>query len=130
MDKYNANPNLGSIIKRQRIKTPLTLRELSAKSGVSSSHLGRIERGERLPSARILQSIAKHLGFNEGELFTLAGYLSPQSSTDTEALTANNIRHLDPIVAQILAQEPVEIQRSVLNILNLLKSIAKSTIRR
>ena len=65
---------LGKIIKHQRIKIPLTMQELAALSKVSSSHLGRIERGERFPSARILRKIAKPLGFNEDELFTLADF--------------------------------------------------------
>ncbi len=120
----NNSQNLGGIIKRQRIVIPLTLRELSARSGVSSSHLGRIERGERFPSAYILQRIAKPLGFEEGELFALAGYLSPQPSTADE--TKTDVRQLDPIVARFLAQEPVEIQRAVVAILSVLKSIARS----
>ena len=69
---------LGKIIKQQRLSIPLTLQELTAKSGVSSSHLGRIERGERFPSAHVLRKIARPLGFEENELFTLANYLPPQ----------------------------------------------------
>jgi len=49
-------------------------------SGVSSSHLRRIERGERFPSAAILRKIAKPLGFSESELLSLADYLPPESS--------------------------------------------------
>lgn len=73
--------DLGQMIKQQRILIPMTLEELSAVSGVSSSHLGRIERGERFPSARILRKIAKPLGFEESELLTHAGFLSPGAST-------------------------------------------------
>ena len=76
--------NLGRILKQQRIAIPLTLQELATTSGVSSSHLGRIERGERFPSAHILRKIAKPLGFDEDELFTLAGFLSPQSPSIAE----------------------------------------------
>jgi len=46
-------------------------------AGVSASHLGRIERGERFPSGSVLRRIAGPLGFEEDELFTLAGYLCP-----------------------------------------------------
>jgi transcriptional regulator with XRE-family HTH domain len=119
------NTDLGKIIKQQRITTPLTLQELAQESGVSSSHLGRIERGERFPSARILRKIAKPLGFDEDELFTLAGFLSPQTSSVGEKPTAYSSRQLDPYVARILAEETPEIQRSVIGILSLLKSIAK-----
>jgi transcriptional regulator with XRE-family HTH domain len=119
------NSDLGKILKQQRINVPLTLQELAAESGVSSSHLGRIERGERFPSARILRKIAKPLGFNEDELFTLAGFLTPQTSGTAEGNAHYNARQLDPYVARMLAEEPPEIQRAVIGILSLLKSIAR-----
>lgn len=120
------NNDLGRILKQQRITVPLTLQELAAESGVSSSHLGRIERGERFPSARILRKIAKPLGFDEDELFTLAGFLSPQtSSVAEESSTRYSSRQLDPYVARMLAEEPPEVQRAIIGILSLLKSIAK-----
>jgi len=121
-----ANNDLGRILKQQRITVPLTLQELAAESSVSSSHLGRIERGERFPSARILRKIAKPLGFDEDELFTLAGFLSPQTPGVAEdSGTRYSGRQLDPYVARMLAEEPPEVQRSIIGILSLLKSIAK-----
>ena len=104
---------------------PLTLQELAATSGISPSHLGRIERGERFPSAHILRKIAEPLGFEENELFALAGYLSPQTSSIAEPAPAYNGKRLDPYVARMLAQEPVEVQRAVIGILTILKSIAR-----
>jgi transcriptional regulator with XRE-family HTH domain len=122
-----ANDNkLGKILKQQRIAIPLTLQELAATSGVSPSHLGRIERGERFPSAHILRRIAKPLGFDEDELFTLAGFLSPQTSgVAEERVSGYGARHLDPYVAKMLAEEPVEVQRAVIGILTMLKSVAR-----
>lgn len=120
------NSDLGKIIKQQRIKVPLTLQELAAESGVSSSHLGRIERSERFPSARILRKIAKPLGFDEDDLFTLAGFLSPQTPDGVEEAGARyNNRQLDPYVARVLAEEPPEVQRAIIGILSLLKSVAR-----
>jgi transcriptional regulator with XRE-family HTH domain len=119
-----SNTDLGKIIKQQRIKVPLTLQELAAASNVSSSHLGRIERGERFPSARILRRIAKPLGFDEDELFTLAGFLSPQEGI-AEPSANYSARQLDPYVARMLAEEPPEVQRAVIGILSLLKSVAR-----
>ncbi|MFC2067121.1 helix-turn-helix domain-containing protein [Chloroflexota bacterium] len=120
------NNNLGRIIKQQRVTIPLTLQELAANSSVSSSHLGRIERGERFPSARILRKIAKPLGFDEDELFTLAGFLSPQTPNVAEdRIPGYSARQLDPYVAKILAEETLEVQRSVIGILSILKSVAK-----
>ena len=124
MDSTYEN-HLGRIIKQQRISLPLTLQELASRAGVSASHLGRIERGERFPSAHILQRIAKPLGFEENELFTLAGYLSPQSPMIAERNPSYGSERLDPYVARVLAQEPVEMQRAIIGILTILKSIAK-----
>ncbi len=122
----NSGNNLGEIIRQQRLAAPLTLQQLSATSGVSSSHLGRIERGERFPSASILRKIARPLGFAEDELFTLAGYLSPQTPGIAEGSRSYDSGRLAPYVAKMLAQEPVEVQHGVIGILTLLKSIAKS----
>ena len=101
---------------------PLTLQELARASGVSASHLGRIERGERFPSARILRKIAQPLGTSESELLTLAGYLSPQPATEAET---PSVGQLDPYVAAVLSQEPMEVQRAVVTILSVLKSMAR-----
>lgn len=115
------NNDLGKILKQRRVMVPLTLHELAAASGVSASHLGRIERGERFPSAHILRKIAPPLNSSEDELFTLAGYLSPHPSTERPV-----VGQLDPYVAEVLSQEPVEIQRATVNILSILKSMAKT----
>jgi transcriptional regulator with XRE-family HTH domain len=125
-----ARTNLGRILKQQRVSLPLTLRDLSAMSGVSASHLGRIERGERFPSGSVLRKIAGPLGFEEDELFTLAGYLSPQQAGVAESRVEYGSRgDLDPYVARVLAQEPVDVQRAVIGILSILNSIAKTSAR-
>jgi len=103
----------------------LTLRELSHASGISPSYLGRVERGERFPSARILRKIARPLGSEETELLTLAGYLAPKPATESERPA---VKQLDPYVAAALSQEPVEIQRSAVVILAVLKSMAKEQL--
>jgi transcriptional regulator with XRE-family HTH domain len=121
--------NFGEILRQQRVTLSLTLQELSGMSGVSPSHLGRIERGERFPSASILRKLAKPLGFEEDELFTLAGYLSPQSSGIAEDRAEYSGKQLDPYVARMLAQEPLEVQRAVIGVITILKSLAKSLTR-
>ncbi len=118
----NHEQNLGRVIKQQRVMSGLTLREVSETSGVSASHLGRIERGERFPSAHILRRIAKPLGFEETELFYQADFLSPKPPV---AEGKHNVGQLDPYVARVLSQEPIEVQRTVIGILSILKSIAK-----
>ena len=122
----DSNNDFGRIIKQQRIALQLTLQQLSDKSGVSPAHLGRIERGQRFPSAHILRKIAQPLGFDEDELFTLAGYLSSEPLSVAEKDPPYSGRRLDPYVAAVLSQESVEIQRAVIGILTLLKNIGRS----
>jgi len=118
------NNNPGKTIKQRRLMIPLTLQELATTAGVSSSHLGRIERGERFPSAHVLRKMAEPLGLGESELFMVAGYLSPRSPVETEERHHRN--GLNPYVASVLTQEPVEVQSAVIVILSILKSFAKN----
>jgi len=127
MENQNRSTNLGEIIRQARLMQRLTLTQLNAASGVSSSHLGRIERGERHPSGFLLRKIAKPLGFEETELLTLAGYLTPISPGVAESHPRYG--ELDPYVARILTQEPIDVQRAVIGILTILKSIAQTAGR-
>lgn len=123
---YYEGRDLSKILRSQRVSIPLTLQELSAMSGVSSSYLGRIENGERFPSARVLHKVAKPLGFDENELFTLAGYLTSSSADVAGDDSPRSIRGLDRYVAGVLSQEPVEVQRAVTGVLTILKNMARS----
>ena len=126
MTASNRN-EFGKTLKRQRLMIPLTLRELAAKSGVSSSHLGRIERGDRFPSGHILRKIAKPLDLDESLLMTMAGYLPPQPSSETGE-EHRIFKGLDPYVAKVLSEEPVQVQRTMVAILTILKSIARGAV--
>jgi transcriptional regulator with XRE-family HTH domain len=119
----DSRSELGETIRQHRVMRELTLQALSKMSGVCSSHLGRIERGERFPSARILRKIAKPLGLAESNLFASAGYLSPQPTAEVETPTGER---LDPYVTAVLSQEPLDMQRAVVGILSVLKSIAQA----
>jgi transcriptional regulator with XRE-family HTH domain len=116
------NQDVGRLLKQRRLIMSLTLRALAAKSSVSASHLGRIERGARYPSVSILRKIARHLGLEEGALLQLAGHLSAQPNG--QAKISRTRAQLDPFVKHTLAQETVEVQRTVIGIISLLKSIA------
>ena len=65
------------------------------------------------------------MGFDEDELFTLAGYLSPQSVDKAETYRGYPAGQIDPHVARVLAQEPADVQRAVIAILTILKNIAQ-----
>jgi transcriptional regulator with XRE-family HTH domain len=125
--KEKLSNSLGRIIKQQRIMRGLVLGELGLMSGVSQSYLARIERGERFPSAHVLRKIAKPLGFEEDELFALAGYLSPHHHSVAESRLPYSRGELDPYVATVLSQEPPKVQRTVLTILSILKSMTEGT---
>jgi len=118
--------DLGSMLKQRRLMIPLTLQELASASHVSSSHLGRIERGERFPSARILRRIASPLQIKEAELMSLAGYLSPEPTTASDNV---GCMQPDPYVSMVLSREPVEVQRAVVAVLTVLKVMARSLQR-
>jgi transcriptional regulator with XRE-family HTH domain len=115
------NKHLGEILKQHRLMVSMTLLELSSASHISSSHLGRIERGERYPSARTLKRLACPLRIDEAELMLLAGYLSH----DQPALPVNSNTQLDPYVNMILSQETIEVQRVVVSILSILKVLSE-----
>jgi transcriptional regulator with XRE-family HTH domain len=120
--------NLDNTIKQRRTAIPLTIRELAARSGVSQSYLARIEKGERFPSATILRKIAEPLDFDESDLLTLAGYLiTPSPDRDENRYDNYRSNKLDPYVIRVLSDEPIEIQRAVIGILSVLKSIARGT---
>ncbi len=77
-------PSIAKIIKEHRKSLSLSLRQLSRSSGVSVSHLGRIEQGLRKPSPRTLQKIAKPLGFDLDELLVISGFLSSKRALFSE----------------------------------------------
>ncbi len=116
--------SLSEIIGTARKTQRLTLRELGFMSGVSLSYLARIEKGDRFPSARVLRKIAQPLDYSENDIFTLAGYMSPQPSEPQPEQPGR----LDPYVSSVLSQEPVETQRAVIAILTILKSMAEEVM--
>jgi len=125
----SSSGNLGEVIRQQRVMMSLTLQELAAKSGVSSSHLGRVDIGDRINKKKKMRRIAKPLGFEENELFTLAGYLSGHPLSVGEESLPYRGRRVDPYVAMVLSREPVSVQRAVVGILTILKSIAESSAK-
>ena len=118
-----ADNEFGKTLKQRRLLIPLTLRELAAKSGVSQSHLARIERGERFPSGHILRKLAKPLELDVSLLMTMAGYLPSERASETSE-EYRIYRQLDPYVAKVLSEEPVHIQRAVVSLLIIVKAIA------
>ena len=115
---------LSRMIRQRRRAASLSLRQLAKESGISASHLARIERGNRSPSARTLHRIAQPLGLDEKRLFTLSGFLSSHPSDDIHPDVDYTNSGLDPYVANIVAQEPYDVQHALVSILRILKSLA------
>ena len=99
----NEAENLGSLIKRQRTRIGLTLLALSAKSGVSPTHLSRIERAQRYPSTNVLRKIAQPLGLEEQELFNLAGYLPSEQPMSPDQERHRLRAELDILLNRVIA---------------------------
>lgn len=124
MVTYDQNSEIGKILKQKRKALSLTMREVAEKSGVSASHLSRIEQGDRFPSASVLRRLADPLDYAETELMMLAGYLSPVKPGIAEEGKEYRSSNLDPYVARVLSQEPPEVQRAVITILELMKRVS------
>lgn len=57
---------IGRRIKRIRVERGLTQKELASKVGIDFTYIGKIERGEQLPSLKILLKIADALSLPFG----------------------------------------------------------------
>ena len=121
------NTRLARMLKQRRLILSMTLMELAQRAEISPSHIGRIERGDRFPSARVLRKLAKPLQFKEVELFSMAEYLSSSVPNTIE----DNKRHqqIDPYVERVLSQEPVEVQRMVVSMLVLMKGLSGNLVK-
>jgi transcriptional regulator with XRE-family HTH domain len=102
-DLMDETQNLGSVVRQQRKRLGLTLEELAAKSGVSMSHLGRIENAQRYPSARVLRQIAKPLNLEENGLFDLAVYLPANKLKPPDFEKPKLLAELDILVDRVTA---------------------------
>ena len=99
----NEPQNLGTIVRLQRNRLGLTLLDLSKKSGVPVSHLGRIENAQRYPSTTVLRKIAKPLNLDENELFNLAGYLPIEEPKTPDLEKHKLLKELDILVDRVTA---------------------------
>ena len=63
-------------------------------------------------------------------MFNLAGYPTPHANTVSDSQRSYSEGHLNPYMANMLAQKPVEIQLFVIGILGMLKSIDKGVAKK
>lgn len=62
---------LGRVIRQERQNLHMTIRELGEKAGLSEIYVGEIERGQKYPSGKVLESIAKALEVDLAEFLEL-----------------------------------------------------------
>src|SRR5204863_8886352 len=62
---------MGRVIRRERQDRRLTIKELGDKAGLSEIYVGEIERGQKYPSAKVLESIAQALDLDVADLLEL-----------------------------------------------------------
>jgi transcriptional regulator with XRE-family HTH domain len=111
---------LGNRLRELRTALGLTLFDLSKATSISYSHIRRIEKGERFPSARTLRKLAGSLSCEESELLILGHYIS---ETPKEPVYEPE-GPIDPLVVRILSREPVEVQQAVVALAIILKAVA------
>jgi transcriptional regulator with XRE-family HTH domain len=69
---------IGDTLRAERTERGLTLKQVAEGAHVSVSYLAEIERGEKDPSSRVLESIARGLDVELGELLVrIASALEP-----------------------------------------------------
>lgn len=62
---------IGKVIRQERQQRQLTIKELGEKAGLSEIYVGEIERGQKYPSAKVLESIARALDLDLADLLEL-----------------------------------------------------------
>ena len=62
---------IGRVIRQERQNRHLTIKELGDKAGISEIYMGEIERGQKYPSAKVLESLAQALELDMSDLLEL-----------------------------------------------------------
>ena len=85
---------LGANIRKERKRQLLTIEQLSEKAGITDNFLGKIERGEGMPSLPTVDSIACALGVSidqlKGDTRDLAEHQFIHSLIELNELTSEN----------------------------------------
>jgi transcriptional regulator with XRE-family HTH domain len=81
-------PTLGEVIRRQRERAELPMRQLAAMVGISNPYLSQIERGLRVPSEHVLQAIAASLRTSADTLVDLAARTAGDASPPSPVIAA------------------------------------------
>lgn len=87
------NTSIHEFLQERRIEMKLSIQQLSKESGISASHISRMERGVRNPSPQTLEKLASPLNVEYITLLKVADLLEkPQSHcTDLEKVLLHEI---------------------------------------
>ena len=83
-EQQERGEELGPLLRR--LRGGLSLREVNRLTGVSSSYLSKIERGERPPGANLLRKLAFAYNVDAEDLIRQAGHLGQSGLHSDEAL--------------------------------------------
>ena len=84
---------IGRVVRRERQDRRLTIKDLGDKAGLSEIYMGEIERGQKYPSSKVLEAIARALELDMAEFLEL---LAEEIRNDREPQLANAIGFVLP----------------------------------
>ncbi|PLS19710.1 hypothetical protein CVD28_04670 [Bacillus sp. M6-12] len=99
-------------LQERRIEMKLSIQQLSKESGISASHISRMERGVRHPSPLTLEKLAIPLHVEYVTLLKVANLLeSPQSNcVDLEKVLSEDICiYQDKQISETVKQKIIEL---------------------
>lgn len=109
---------MGERIKELRLKQNLKQSELAEKAQISRVAIGNYERGDRIPNAEILKSIAEALGVTINDLLSNEEKLKYELSTvEGIEILLNNKGYK---VSDFTEEEYQQIEKLVLEIIDLI----------
>jgi len=115
---------VGKYLKSLRIGMGISQSKLADITGLSVSHICRMEKGNRLPSGFVIVKLARVFGLDEKELLTMTGYIEATQTPRQVESTRHLEAKIDPLVVNTLAQETPELQRQIIEVLQMLKKTA------
>ncbi len=72
-EKQNPEEEIGPLLRR--LRGQIGLREAGRRTGISSSYLSQLERGERRPGPNVLRRLASLYGVEVHQLLKAAGFM-------------------------------------------------------
>ncbi len=84
---------IGRVIRRERQDRQMTIKELGDKAGLSEIYVGEIERGQKYPSSKVLESLAGALELDMADLLEL---MAEEIRFERQPETVNSIGFVLP----------------------------------